>query len=101
MWGGVDVQEATTLGTFVWTADHLRGGNVGMQQPGKIAERQCDASRIVPLGCDCHATERSTVAREPNAGGEIVRASIAGRDFGFGVAASQLMVRIPEWLLAG
>ena len=37
--GSVDVQEATALGCFVWIADYFRGGDVGMQQLGEIAER--------------------------------------------------------------
>jgi len=37
--GSLDIQEAATLGGLVRTADHFWGGNVGVQQPGKIAER--------------------------------------------------------------
>jgi hypothetical protein len=35
----MDVQEATTVGTFIWIVDYFRSGNVGVQQPGEIAER--------------------------------------------------------------
>jgi hypothetical protein len=73
----VDIQEATTVGTFVWTADYFRGGNVGVQQFGEIAERVGDAPGKLSFGCNCHASERSSVAREPIAGGEVVRVAPA------------------------
>ena len=57
MRSGVDIQEAATLGNFVWTTDHIRGGNDGVQQRGEITERVGNASRIVPTGSDGHGTE--------------------------------------------
>jgi hypothetical protein len=101
MRGSVDVQEAATVGGFVWIADNFRSGNVGMQQPGEIAERQRDAPRKLSFGCDCHATQRSSLARELSAGREIVRAWIVARDFGFGVAAFQLRCVSPLNRLGG
>jgi hypothetical protein len=75
---GMDLQEATALGSFVWIADNFRGGNVSVQQRGKIAERVGDASGVVPTRGDCDGAERGDVQRESDAGGEIGAVS-AGR----------------------
>ena len=95
---GMDIQETTAVGSFVWIADNFRGGNVGVQQPGEVAERQCDASRIVPAGCDCYPTERSTVAREPNTGSEVVRVASADEILVLELQPSRLGCESPEWL---
>jgi hypothetical protein len=68
---GVDLQEAATVGSFVWNADNFRGGNVSMQQRGKIAERVGDASGKLSFGRDCHGPQRRDFQRESDAGSEI------------------------------
>lgn len=67
----MDLQEAAALGGFVWIVNNFRGGNVGVQQRGEIAERLGDASGKLSFGCDCDGTEWSDFQRESDAGGEI------------------------------
>jgi hypothetical protein len=68
---GMDLQEATALGSFVWIAGNFRGGNDGVQQRGEITKRIGDASGVVPTRGDCDGAERCDVQRESDAGGEI------------------------------
>jgi hypothetical protein len=59
----MDVQETATVGSFVWNADNFRGGNVSMQQRGKIAERVGDASGKLSFGRDCNGPQRRNFQR--------------------------------------
>jgi hypothetical protein len=68
---GMDLQETTALGSFVWIADNFRGGNDGVQQCGEITERVRDASGVVPTRGHCDGAERGDVQRESDTGGEI------------------------------
>jgi hypothetical protein len=68
---GMDIQEAATLGNFVWIADNFRGGTVRVQQRGEIAERVGNASRILPINGDCHGAERGDVQCLSDAEGAI------------------------------
>jgi hypothetical protein len=63
----MDVQEATAMGVFVCSADHLGRGNVGVRQLAKITERVCYACWIVSAHCDCYDVERSVIERKPYA----------------------------------
>jgi hypothetical protein len=60
---GMDIQETTAVGSFVWIADNFRGGNVGVQQRGEIAERVGDASGKLSFGRDRNGTEWGSIQR--------------------------------------
>jgi hypothetical protein len=72
----MDVQETTAVGSFVWIADNFRGGNVGVQQRGEIAERVGDASGKLSFDCHCHGSQRRDFQRESDAGGEIAAGGV-------------------------
>lgn len=59
----LDLQKATALGSFVWIAGNFRGGNVGVQQRGEIAERVGNASGVVPTGGDCDGAKWGSIQR--------------------------------------
>jgi hypothetical protein len=60
----VDLQEAATVGAFVWIADNFRGGDDGVQQRGEIAERVGDASGKLSVGRHCNGTEWGNFQRK-------------------------------------
>jgi hypothetical protein len=74
------------VGSFIWVADNFRGGNVGVQQRGKITKRVGHASGKLSIGRDCHGAEWGSIRRQFNAEGAIAPGGVARRDFGFGVA---------------
>jgi len=63
MRSGVDLQEATALGSVFCVADNFRGGNDSVQQRGEITERVGDAARKLSVGRDCYGAERSNFQR--------------------------------------
>jgi hypothetical protein len=94
----MDLQEATALGSFVWIADNFRGGNVSVQQRGKIAERVGDASGKLSFGRDCNSSKWGNVQRKSYAEGPIALNCGVVRSFGLGLALSGTRFRRPEWL---
>jgi hypothetical protein len=82
---GMDLQEATALGSFVWIAGNFRGGNDGVQQCGEITERVGDASGKLSFGRDSDGSKRGNVQRKSYAESPVALA--AGEEgFGFRVA---------------
>jgi hypothetical protein len=61
---GMDLQETTALGSFVWIADNFRGGNDGVQQCGEIAKRIGDPSGKLSVNGDSDGAKRGNVQRK-------------------------------------
>jgi len=72
----VDIQTASAIGAFIWSADTDRGGNVGMQQFAEIAERTGNPAGIISVGCDGYGAEWSEIQRQSSAEGAIAERDV-------------------------